>query len=129
MVIHHHSCSETTMILTFYQRLDCCHHQWILNKTVAVTDRQTGVYLFPWLLLGISKLAFYRIYMYDCPCLSNSYDLGQLAFFHLRCPHPLLPSPPYPPMESAASLLTSATLQDLCAPPTLHSAPIFSCTH
>lgn len=67
--------------------------------------------------------------MYDCPCLSNSYDLGQLAFFHLRCPHPLLPSPPYPPMESAASLLTSATLQDLCAPPTLHSAPIFSCTH
>lgn len=39
------------------------------------------------------------------------------------------PSPSNPPMESAASLLTSATLQDLCAPPALYSAPIFSWAH
>lgn len=26
--------------------------------------------------------------MYDCPCLSNSYDLGQLTLLYSRCPHP-----------------------------------------
>ncbi|XP_041650535.1 uncharacterized protein LOC121514478 [Cheilinus undulatus] len=32
--------------------------------------------------------------LHERPCLSNSYDLGQLTFFHSRCPHlPLLSSP------------------------------------
>lgn len=36
------------------------------------------------------------------------------------------PPPSDAPMESAASHLTSATLQDLGAPPAFYSAPIFS---
>lgn len=54
--------------------------------------------------------------------LANLYSSIQDA----PTPHP---SPSDPPMESAGSLPTSATLQDLCAPQALYSAPIFSCTH
>lgn len=71
MAIHHHSCSETTITLTFYQRLDCCHHHWILNKTVAVrvTDRLEFTYSHVCYCYS-SYLDFYRIYIYIYICMT-----------------------------------------------------------
>ena len=69
-------------------------------------------------------LFFHRVYMFSLflwPCTTR--------ILRFKRPRPPPSSPSDPPMKSAASLPTSATLRDLCAPPALHSAPIFSCAH
>lgn len=72
-------------------------------------------------------LFFHRIYMTALVYLIHM-TLPN-SHYSIQDAPALPPSPSDPPMESAASLLTSATLQDLCAPPALYSAPIFSCAH
>lgn len=52
-------------------------HRHIHCFLSSVLDRYSSYFVFPQDI-------------YDCPCLSNSYDLVQLAFFHSRCPRPPL---------------------------------------
>lgn len=87
--------------------LSVSHAQWhapcwhiarglsVISKTVEV--QVTEVFFFFFFLhnslyiYDISCSSSYFVYpqdIFDRPCLSNSYDLGQLSFLHSRCPPP-----------------------------------------